>query len=116
MCHVLIIEDDWLIGEHIESVARDSGATSIDRAETEAGAVALALAHPPAIILSDVQLLEGTGPMAVRTIRAHFGPLPVIFITATPDSCQPCDGATAILRKPVTSSEVSHAFLLIVAR
>ncbi|RYY15459.1 MAG: response regulator [Alphaproteobacteria bacterium] len=116
MCHVLVIEDDWLIGEDIECVARDNGATSVDRAETEADAVALALARPPAVILSDVQLLEGTGPLAVLAIREHLGPLPVIFITATPDACQPCDYAATILRKPIMLAEVSQAFLAILPR
>ena len=116
MCHVLVIEDDWLIGEDIECVARDNGATSVDRAETEADAIALALARPPAFILSDVQLLDGTGPLAVLAIRQHLGPLPVIFITATPDACEPCDYAATILCKPVMPAEVSQAFLKIIPR
>lgn len=110
MCHVLIIEDDWLIGEDIESIARDGGATSVDRAETENEAVAAALAHPPAVILSDVKLAQGTGPNAVWSIRAQLGECPVIFITGTPDACEPCDYAHAILAKPLRPAEISAAF------
>jgi two-component system, response regulator PdtaR len=110
MCHVLIIEDDWFIAEHIEEVARDGGATSVDRAETEADAICAAVANPPSVILSDVQLAEGTGPAAVWEIRSRLGPCPVIFITATPEACEPCDYAAAILRKPIAPPEVIRIF------
>ena len=110
MCHVLVIEDEWLIGEHIEQIARDNGASSVDRAETEREAVDAALAHPPAVILSDVRLAEGTGPAAVWAIRERLGPCPVIFITGTPEACQPCDYAHAILDKPLQPFRISEAF------
>jgi len=110
MCHVLIIEDEWLIGEHIEAIARDSGASSVDRAVSEREAVRAALAHPPAIILSDVNLAEGTGPAAVWAIRTHLGPCPVIFITGTPEACEPCDYAHAILNKPLEPLRIEQAF------
>lgn len=110
MCHVLVIEDEWLIGEHIEEIARGNGASSVDRAETERDAVNAALANPPALILSDVKLAEGTGPGAVWTIREQLGPCPVIFITGTPEACEPCDYAHAILGKPLQPSQIGEAF------
>ncbi len=76
MCHVLVIEDEWLIGEHIEAIAREGGASSVDRAETEQEAIDAALANPPAVILSDVKLAEGTGPNAVWAIRKRLGRVP----------------------------------------
>ena len=110
MCHVLVIEDDWLIAEHIEMIARESGASSVDRAETEQEAIDAALANPPAVILSDVKLAEGTGPNAVWTIREQLGPCPVIFITGTPEACEPCDYAHAILDKPLQPHSIIDAF------
>lgn len=110
MCHVLIIEDDWLIGEHIEAIARESGASSINRAETEQEAITAAFANPPAVILSDVQLAEGTGPSAIWTIRQHLAPCPVIFITGTPEACEPCDYAEAILEKPLAPARIMEVF------
>lgn len=110
MCHVLVIEDDWLIGEHIEAILRDGGASSVDRAESEQEAMAAATANPPAVILSDVKLAEGTGPSAVWTVREQLGPCPVIFITGTPQECEPCHYAEAILDKPLAPRKIMEAF------
>lgn len=110
MCHVLIIEDEWLIGEHIEAIAREAGASSVDRAETEQGAIEAAFANPPAVILSDVKLTEGTGPNAVWAILARFGPCPVKFITGTPEACKPCDYGHVILHKPLSPHKIIEAF------
>ena len=73
MCHVLVIEDEPMIAMLIQDVLEEAGATSFAFAATEHDAVALAAAQAPAVIASDVHLLEGTGPAAVqRKIgRAH---------------------------------------------
>ena len=105
MCHVLVIENEWLIGEHIEAIAREGGASLVDRAETEQEAIDAALANPLAVIISDVKLAEGTGPNAVWAIRKRLGPCPVIFITGTPEACEPCDSAYAILDKPPSAAK-----------
>lgn len=62
MCHVLIIENDWLLADHVAPLVEGAGATSTELADTEDEAVALALARPPAVIVSDVRLAAGTGP------------------------------------------------------
>lgn len=110
MCHVLVIEDDWMIAEHVADIARDAGATSIDMADTQQGAVEAAEQHLPAIILSDVNLLEGTGPRAVETIQKAHGPIPVIFITGTPEACIPCDPPSVIMGKPVHAGNLTTTF------
>ena len=110
MCHVLVIEDEPLIADHVCDLAADAGATSIDVAETPKEAVAKAMARCPAVILSDVKIIDGTGPEAVMEIRRQLGPLPVIFITGTPEACEPCDYAAAILTKPIVAHHVVNAF------
>ena len=110
MCHVLIIEDDWIIAENIADIAREAGATSIATADSQQAGIDAALARPPAVILSDVQLATGTGPLAVQAIREQLGPMPVIFVTGTPEACVDCDYAEAILEKPVAAAEVISAF------
>jgi len=97
ICHVLIIEDDPLVAVHLSMLAEDAGATSIGTADTEADAVLAAREQRPDVILSDVRLIEGTGPKAVARIYSDCGPIPVIFVTGTPEECEPCHYAAAVL-------------------
>lgn len=110
MCHVLVIEDDWLIACDVANVAERAGGTSIAMAATQYDAVAKARAEPPGIILSDVLLREGTGPLAVVSIIAEQGPIPVIFITGTPEMCSPCGPPHLILEKPIDERALMKAF------
>lgn len=110
MCHVLVIEDDWLIADHIMSVIERAGATSIAQADTETGAMESAGAHRPQMIVSDVRLHEGTGPLAVQRIIAAHGDIPVMFITGTPEACVPCDPPGVVLTKPIDETVVIDTF------
>lgn len=110
MCHVLIIEDEPHIALDLEDLLMAHGALTFSFADTQQGAVAEAKAHRPDFILSDVSLLEGTGPLAVESIRVEGGPIPVIFITATPSSCTPCAPPGMVFRKPLNRSAVGAAF------
>lgn len=113
MCHVLIIEDQWLVADYIAILATSGGATSIITAATEGEAVQAAHERRPAIILSDVNISEGTGPRAVSAIIAEHGPIPVIFITATPEGCEPCGAGNVILTKPVSRAAFLDAFRML---
>lgn len=110
MCHVLIIEDEALIALDLQDVLSGAGATSFDFAETQADAVAAARLRRPDVITSDVMLREGTGPNAVADIQSEMGPMPVIFITATPKDCVPCPAPARILPKPVAKAALLDAF------
>ena len=110
MCHVLVIEDEPLIAYHLCDRATDAGATSVDTATTPQEALAFAILHIPAVILSDVKIIDGTGPEAVVEISRQLGPLPVILITGTPEACQLCDYAAVILSKPIIPHHVVSAF------
>jgi CheY-like chemotaxis protein len=110
VCHVLIIEDEPLIAMLIEEMLEEEGATSLDIAATQDDAVALALAHPPDVITSDVRLLQGTGPLAVAEILTRLGHRPVIYITANPDACEPRAASSVILPKPLYAHQLRQAF------
>jgi CheY-like chemotaxis protein len=110
MCHVLIIEDEPFIAMTIQDVLEEEGATSFDVAATQADAIAAALDHRPDLITSDVKLLEGTGPAAVVEIHRQLGDVPVIFISATPGECRPCDPPGVILSKPFRNRALTDAF------
>lgn len=108
---MLIIEDESLVAMHLSMLAEDGGATSVETADTEAAAIDAARSHCPDVIVSDVRLTEGTGPQAVARIREDQGPIPVIFVTGTPEECEPCHYASAILGKPVNDHALMAAFI-----
>ena len=110
MCHVLIIEDEALIAMHIEATLADLGATSFAFAETEAEAIREATLRKPALITSDVRLRSGTGPGAIGIILRELGQLPVIYITATPEDCTPCEPTSRVLGKPLDEASIAFAF------
>lgn len=115
MCHVLIIEDEALIALDLQDILAETGATSFSFAETEQDAIDSARLHRPDVITSDVMLREGTGPRAVATILGEMGPLPVIFITATPSDCAQCLPPMRVLAKPVSDAAVRQAFHAVIA-
>ena len=110
MCHVLIIEDEPFTAMSIQLMLEDVGAMSFDVALTQADAVMTAIASPPGLITSDVRLIEGTGPLAVAEIHKLLGPVPVIFISATPAECHPCNPPGVVLSKPIRESALKQAF------
>lgn len=110
MCHVLIIEDEPLVALMIQSILEDEGAVSFDIAATQDKAVSSALGQRPDLITSDVRLLEGTGPAAVNEIHRRLGDVPVIFISGTPEECQPCSPPGIILSKPFQNRALASAF------
>ncbi|WP_363350781.1 response regulator [Methylocystis echinoides] len=82
---VLIIEDEALIAQDIEFIARDLGHNVIGVARTHREAVDLARGHRPGLILADIQLADGSsGLNAVNEMLETFD-CPVIFITAFPE-------------------------------
>ncbi|MBP7241487.1 response regulator [Amaricoccus sp.] len=83
---ILIIEDEPLIAMDIERIALSLGHRVTGIARTRAEAVELFKADPPGLVLADIQLADGSSGLdAVNEIISDT-PLPVIFITAFPES------------------------------
>ena len=110
MCHVLIIEDEALVALDLQALLEAHGAKTFAFAETEAEAIEAARARKPDFITSDVALLDGTGPKAVETIIQEVGPVPVVFITGTPEACHPCPPLARVLNKPLHYPAITSAF------
>lgn len=82
---VLIIEDEALIAQDIEFIARDLGHHVIGIARTHKEALELVDGRQPGLILADIQLADGSsGLNAVNDMLQDFD-CPVIFITAFPE-------------------------------
>ena len=87
-----------LIAMHLENLIADIDGTTTDLAASECEAVDLAMARPPALILSNVRLPQGPGPGAVQAIREKLGAVPVIYVTGNPEHV---DGDVPVITKPV---------------
>src|SRR5689334_23826374 len=81
----LIIEDETLIAMELEGLIESLGHNVIGVASTHAEAIALAKKKKPGLILSDIQLADGSSGLdAVNELLRSFE-APVIFITAYPE-------------------------------
>ena len=82
---VLIIEDEPLIAIDIEDLVKAMGHRVIGIARTRSEAVEIAAKRPPQLVLSDIQLADGSsGIDAVNDLLKTIS-IPVIFITAFPE-------------------------------
>ena len=82
---VLIIEDDPVIAADIKSLVEQLGHDVTTIARTHGEAVRAAIRRRPGLILSDIQLADGSSGLdAVNDILGSQNP-PVIFITGYPE-------------------------------
>jgi CheY-like chemotaxis protein/DNA-directed RNA polymerase specialized sigma24 family protein len=83
---VLIIEDEPIIALDLETLVKDLGHTVAGNARTRGEAVEMARRLKPGLVLADIKLADGSsGLVAVQEILQSFE-VPVIFITAYPES------------------------------
>lgn len=109
---VMIIEDEAIIAVDLENIAADLGHRVTGVARTEEGAISLFEREKPDLILSDIQLADGSsGIDAVNRITANAGDIPVIFITAYPERLLTGEGPEPafLISKPYTEDQVRSA-------
>ena len=113
--HALIIEDESLIAMAIEDALRDCGFTSFDIASSADEAVAAAARKCPDLITADVELRPGCGITAVQSICCDL-PIPVVFITGSPDQVRVRLPGHALIEKPFSADRVMAAIKLTLER
>ncbi len=106
--HVLIIEDELILGMGMQSVLTPLGYTSFAFASTASQALEQAKLQRPDLVTVDVNLMHGTGMEAAKTIIDACGPTPIIYVTGDPSAL---DGVSdvVIVRKPFTPSDIARA-------
>ena len=82
---VLIIEDEAMIGLDLKALVENLGHKVIGVARTRTEAVAIARTKPPGLILSDIQLADGSSGLDAVDDLLNTFEVPVIFITAYPE-------------------------------
>ena len=113
MCDVLILDDDPLVLATLAEALRDDG---LDIAEARNSAEAIERleddAHPPRLLVTDINLGEAVDGRAVAAAaRRRYPGIPVIFITGRPDTLinHPFGTAERLLAKPFRPSELVAA-------
>jgi DNA-directed RNA polymerase specialized sigma24 family protein len=83
---VMIIEDESVIAMDLEGIVETMGHEVTGVATTKDDALALGRSCRPDLILSDIQLADGSsGIDAINDLLPELGDVPVIFITAFPE-------------------------------
>lgn len=109
---VLIIEDEAIIAMDLQDIVADMGHSITGVGRTADGAVKLAQSERPDLILSDIQLADGSsGIDAVNEILKDAGDIPVIFITAFPERLLTGERPEPafVITKPYTEAQVTSA-------
>jgi two-component system OmpR family response regulator len=80
--HLLLVEDDDMLGEAVCDGARQSG-WAIDRVSNASAARIALIDHSYAAVLLDLGLPGGeSGLTVLRSMRSHYDPTPVLILTA----------------------------------
>jgi CheY-like chemotaxis protein len=82
---VLIIEDEAPIAMELQTIMEGLGHRVIGVAATHLQALALVRGKKPGLILSDIQLIDGSSGIEAVQDLLHIVEVPVIFITAFPE-------------------------------
>lgn len=105
---VLIIEDELFVATDLETIVEDLGHRVVGVATTSATAIELARDQAPNLILSDVQLADGTSGVDAAKQIAAFHQAPTVFITAYPERLLTGQGnePTYLIEKPFQIDDV----------
>lgn len=111
---VLVVEDEWLVGEVLRDSIEDHGGDVIGVAEAPGQAFELMVEFRPDVVLMDVRLKDGKDGIRVAdAIRLLFG-TPIVFCTGDADR-QTLDRIRRLgcdlLLKPVQPAELAFTIL-----
>lgn len=109
---IMVIEDESMIAMDLQDIIEAMGHGLTGAAATREQAVALAIQEKPDLILSDIQLADGSsGIDAVNDIMLAAADIPVIFITAFPERLLTGDRKEPafVITKPYSQEQVQSA-------
>ncbi|WP_373636724.1 response regulator [Yoonia sp. BS5-3] len=109
---ILVIEDEAMIAMDLQDIVEEMGHSVTGMAATHSQAITLAQSTKPDLILSDIQLGDGSsGIDAVAEILTGFGDIPVIFITAFPEYLLTGERPEPafVMTKPYSAEQVKSA-------
>jgi two-component system catabolic regulation response regulator CreB len=109
MAHVLILEDEPVLRASMARAVRKVPGVATAEAGTVAEAVALLDASPPDLVLSDLDLPDGSGIELLGELARRGRAVPVVYISAFLRDFVPripADSGVELRSKPVTPEEL----------
>jgi DNA-binding response OmpR family regulator len=106
--HVLIIEDDMVVGLDLQETLTALGYDSFAFASTARQALEQAQLRRPDLITADLELMDGDGRAVCLEMEARWGRMPVIYVTGSSERLQDTDGLS-IVAKPFTAADIARA-------
>lgn len=116
---VLIVEDEYLIGEIIQGILENMGYQVLDRAKNGREAIAKTKRLQPDVILMDIQLPDMNGIEVTQKIfREHPTPIAILTAYDTPELVEKAAeaGVGAFLIKPPVGRDIERAINISIAR
>ena len=80
--HVLVVDDDPDVALLVRMMLERRGGCSVDVAEDGEAALALATAHPPDVVVTDIEMPGISGLELIDQLRARVPAVPVVVMTA----------------------------------
>lgn len=110
---VLIVEDEFIVGLHLESIVERLGHEVVGVVAEETEALHLVATEQPDLILTDIHLVRGGDGLKVAREAGKYGARTIV-ITGHRDGQTFLKaeeaGARAFLRKPFGLTEVENVF------
>ena len=106
--HVLIVEDELVIGLGMQALLETLGYASFAFASTDMQALEQVRLRRPNLVTVDVGLLDGDGVTAAHAIVLECPGVPIVFVTGDPASASAFPGVV-VVEKPVGEADLARA-------
>lgn len=106
--HVLIVEDELVIGLGMQALLEPLGYSSFAFASTGMQAMEQVRLRRPDLVTVDVGLLDGDGVSAATAIVREQPGVPIVFVTGDPASAAAFPGVV-VVEKPVGEADLARA-------
>lgn len=103
MATILIVDDEFGIGEVLDAVLTDAGHRVLTAINGRQGLQRLAEATPDVVLLDYMMpVMDGAGMCRAMAADARWKAIPVLMMSALPEGvvAKECSGYAAFLRKP----------------
>src|SRR5690606_20000839 len=115
---IVVIDDDDEVRAAVLAGLRRASPRTVAGFDTGEAGLAYALAHPVAVVVSDIDMLPMSGLEMAKRLRAARPDIAIVFLTGFPDPVPHVEDVRpqAVLAKPVTLAELVAAIRAVLPR